>query len=92
MITKEMLEDWMMDNGEDVLIDGPFNLNESQMEEFVEITKNNPKIVKHLIKDGFIDDISEIEWDVLGVGSTDKSSKLILKEFVTFLNKEGLTL
>lgn len=92
MITKELLEDWMIDNGEDVVVDGPFNLSESQMDEFVEIVKNDPKIVKHLIKEEVIDAAHEIDFDNCAVGSTDKSSKLILKQFVIFLNKEGLTL
>ncbi len=93
MITIEQLEGWMVDNGEDVLIDGPFYLNDRQMGEFLDIVKSDKKIIKHLIKDGFIDDENDtIEFEDLGVGSTDKSSSLILKRFVEFLNKEGMNL
>lgn len=93
MITRELLDYWMMENGEDVLVDGPFNLNDGQRSEFLDIIKNDKKVIKHLIKDGFIDDVDELDdFDQLGVGSTDKSSTLILKRFVKFLNREGIIL
>ena len=34
MITREDLEDWMYENEEDVVLDGPYNFSRSQMAEF----------------------------------------------------------
>lgn len=91
MITVEQLEDWMMEEGEDVLVDGPFNLTTEQEIKFVNIIKTSNKIIKALIKDGYLYEDDDIEFGDLGVGSTDKSSKLILKKFAKFLNEENIT-
>lgn len=93
MITKYQLYNWMTDNGEDVLVDGPFILTDSQRSEFLEIVKSDKKIIKHLIKEGCIDFKEDVDnFDNLSVGSYDKSSVMILNRFVNFLNKEGFVL
>ena len=89
--TVKQLDDWMMDNGEDVLQDGPFKLSNEDMIEFAERVKANKKIVKAMLKSGeVIEDEDEIDWDHLTVSGEEKEYRLILKEFVDFLNEKDI--
>lgn len=92
-ITKRDLEDWMTDNGEDVICDGPFQqcITGEQEELFLNKINSNKKLLKLLAKEGAIDKGDEITWDQCSVGSTDDSCEIILDMFVEFLEEIGIT-
>jgi hypothetical protein len=90
MITKEMLDDWMMENGEDVMFDGPFDLTREDMDEYSEQVRKNSKIVKTLIDEGEINDPSEIDFNDLQ-GDYSSVHDLCLEEFAIFLNNKGFS-
>lgn len=87
LITIENLLTWMEENGEDVLLDGPFDLTDKQKNEFLQKVLKNRKLIKLMISDGIMDEPSELKWDWLSVGDDNDVCDLILTEFVEFLNE-----
>lgn len=92
MITTEQIEDWMMDNGEDHLQEGPLQTNSSLQKEFVEKVKSNTKIINQLIKEEIIDDVNEIYFSDLTISNDEKLDRLILSEYVDFLNSKNISI
>lgn len=89
-ITKDDLLDWMSDNGEDVIIDGPFDFTNEQIELFLSKINSNKKLLKRLVKDGVIYDDEKIDdIGLCSVGNDDKSCDMILDVFVDFLAEVG---
>lgn len=91
MITREDLEEWMGEYGEDIISDGPFSFNNSQMEVFEKMINDNKKLKKFMVKDGYIYDIDDyVVFDDMDVSTICRSSDLILDEFVKFLHFIGI--
>lgn len=44
-----------------------------------------------MINDGWIDDVSELEFDMLGVGNDDEICSKILDIFANYLNSKSIT-
>jgi hypothetical protein len=94
MIRVGDLQEWMYDNRVDVLKDGPFDIDDNKEVEFVERIKSNKKLIKELIKEGFIDNKDELEFNNFSVSNDSIVDKLILTEFVDWLNQlqsEGIS-
>jgi hypothetical protein len=77
MIRVADLQEWMYDNRVDVLKDGPFDIDDNKEVEFVERIKSNKKLIKELIKEGFIDNKDELTLE-FSVSSDSIVDKLIL--------------
>lgn len=93
LITKSELQDWMSDNDEDALLDGPFWLSGEQNYRFLLKVNSDKKFLKACVKDGMIDEGEEIPnvEGYLNVSNDDKISKMTLNLFVEFLAEEGIT-
>lgn len=92
-ITKSDLFDWMLDHGEDVIVDGPFSLSEEQSDKFMNKCNHNSELKELFVEEGVIDDEdTDIEtFSDLSVGGGADSSEIILDLFVEFLAEEGIT-
>lgn len=91
-ITKSDLLDWMIEYGEDVIVDGPFIFSEDQWDQFMDRCNHNSELKKLFVEEGVIDEEdSDIEFFDLGVGNESDSSEIILDLFVEFLAEEGIT-
>ncbi len=79
---------WGKNHEEDVIVDGPLSTNRDFQETFLEIVKDNPKILKYFRKNGM--QRYQIEFDDLISSDNSKLSKLLLIELAIYITKNKL--
>lgn len=86
-VTRTDLQDWMMEHGEDVICDGPFDmfLTEEDVQIFCDTINANKKLLKYL-------EIDKCEGLYhCNVSNDSKESDLQLELFAQFLTSLGFT-
>lgn len=87
-ITYDDLMDWMTDNEEDVVLDGPFSFTEQEEQIFIDMVNQNSKLLKFFEKEGIIEKGGKVEdfYDLGSEGGNSKKDQILLNVFADFLN------
>lgn len=91
MITAKDLNDWMEENGEDVVIDGPYNYSMDQYSRLGDTVKLRIETEMNTKIDTRDDDWYNNVWMTINsTGLDNKAREIILEEMANIINKENI--